>query len=763
MSNLTVCYDGIQRTYRNALVRHIRSCLKESYPSTWDEKLRRPFAREWDKVVQSAEERRRTGEIACDVVDEFDLLGVNHFFNLFDVYYEDLCGPTGSTEEAQKKKEKQAILQWIRTIKNLRDPLSHPSEDDFGYEDSFILLDCARRVLNRLGLQPDALAIQEMTGKLTGGPQSSRSEVEPLEDRLPPRESIVVDFVGRESERRVLWDWFSDPVSRRWALAGEGGKGKSALAYRFATDVKLKAPKPFQIVLWLSAKRRQFREGQVTKIAEPDFADLESALTRLLSYYGWADETGQEIETKRARTLDLLNAFPALVVVDDVDSLEGEAEDAVEFFADQVPNKTKSKVLFTSRRTIFGMGNSTTHVGGFNHEDAEKFIRSRVRLVGLDDRVLKGALVKEIVEVTEGSPLYIEDLMRLFAVLSPGNALKAWKGKTGDEARLYALGRELEQLSLQAKQVLLASCVSGHAVSFAEIESLTGLSEESITSAVGALQRLFLFPKPRLIEGEQRFEVNVNTRALVLKAMQGSDLHRRVLAAEKAVSRDIQEFRKRRGEVGTIIRQAVFQVRNRDMLAAESLLVNALEKYVNDPDLMGFLGWVYKAWEPVRLTDAREKFKRAYQLKCRNEEMYIHWCRMEAWEREWTKVAEAAERGLTLVGASRPLLYWAGYSRGRLAKDLLSGLHLDRAREEAARSIAHLEKARKSPELLEPGERALNADIYRALVLACEVLGDVDGMGNHFSNWLAEHPEDDNARSEWERLARKFPGLRRLP
>lgn len=759
-SNLAICYDGIQRTYRNALVRHVRSRLKVSYPANWSEKLRKPFEKEWDKLIASAAERRRTGEIACEIVDDFDLLGVNHFFNLFDAYYDDLCDCPSGTDEAQKKKEKQAILQWLKTTKNLRDPLSHPSEEDFSYEDSFILLDCARRVLVRLGFQVEAETIRQLTTTLSGSPHSIRTDVEPLEDRLPPRESIVVDFVGRERELETLRNWFSDPVSRRWALAGEGGKGKSALAYKFATDVKFAAPRPFQIVLWLSAKKKQFLEGQVTEIREPDFTNLATALTRLLSYYGWAEEAGQGEESKRVRSLELLDAFPALIVVDDVDSLEGEDEDAVEFFADQVPNKSKSKVLFTSRRTLFGMGNSTTHVGGFSEADAEKFVASRCRLMGLETNVLTASQVKEIVKLTEGSPLYIEDLIRLLTIIPPWDALKVWKEKAGDEARRYALGRELDQLSTHAKQVLLAACVSQHAVSLAEIEALTGLSEDNIVSAVGSLQRLFLFPKPRLIEGEQRFEVNLNTRALVVKVMQTSDVYRRIVAAEKAVSGDIRLARKSRSEVGAIIRQAVFHVRNQDKLAAELLLSSALEKYVNDPDLTGFLGWIYKAWEPPRVTDAREKFKRAHQLKCRNEEMYEHWCRMELREQEWTKAAEAAECGLKLVEDSYTLMYWAGYSRGRLAKDLLSGLHYERANEEARKSIAHLKNALRPPELLEPGKRGLNADVYRALVLSSEILGDLGAMKIYFESWLAEHPEDWNAKSEWDRLARKFPELR---
>ena len=377
----------------------------------------------------------------------------------------------------------------------------------------------------------------------------------------------------------------------------------------------------------------------------------------------------------------------------------------------------------------------------------------------IDLSALNTSQINDIVKITEGSPLYIEDLIRLMTVIPVNSALKTWREREGDDARQYALGRELELLNSDAKQVLLAACISKHAISLVEIEALTGLSEEHVISAIGELQRLFLFPKPRLIEGEQRFEVNLNTRALVLKAMQGSDIYRRIADAEHTLSTDSHLRRMTRSDISAIIRQAVFLVRNRNAVDAETLLCKALEKYVNDPDLLGFLGLVYKAWEPPRVTDAREKFKRASQLKCKSEDMFEHWCRLEIRELEWTKAAEAAEQGLKLLPESCKLKYWAGYSRGRLAKELLTRLHKERAYEEAKKSILPLTSALSDPEMIEPGMRSLKADIYRALVLSNEIIGDVNAIKSHFEKWSAEHPEDGNAQSELDRLTKKFPTL----
>ena len=40
---------------------------------------------------------------------------------------------------------------------------------------------------------------------------------------------------------------------------------------------------PYQIVLWLSAKKQKFDEGVTQKVAEPDFHDVDSALSCMLA------------------------------------------------------------------------------------------------------------------------------------------------------------------------------------------------------------------------------------------------------------------------------------------------------------------------------------------------------------------------------------------------------------------------------------------------------------------------------------------------
>ena len=310
-------------------------------------------------------------------------------------------------------------------------------------------------------------------------------------------------------------------------------------------------------------------------------------------------------------------------------------------------------------------------------------------------------------------------------------------------------------MTANAKKILLSAAIWPGPVSFAEIEGMTGASAEAVTAALQELQKLFLVPKPRLIGGEERFELNVNTRSLVRDAYGSSDDYRRIQTAQKTISSGVPKTG--RVAVGALIRQAMYSLRVFKYQESEELLLKGLATHENNPDLIGVLGVVYKAWGPTtRLTDAREKFQRAWQLKNTKPEMYIHWCRMEIREQEWTKATQAAGKGLKLLPNNRVLLYLSGYSRSRLAKEFLSGLHQGKAEMEMREARTALETALKAGRESDEKDKSLNPDIYRALVLVCEMASDLRSMQRYFELWKNEYPDDPDIVTEWERVSRRY-------
>ena len=142
-------YQGIQRIYRNAVVQHLRTTLRNEFPEDWEDVLRRPFAHEWPTIVADAHLARTIGVIGSTLRDAADYLGVNHFYNLFDVHFELLFPAQGATTKEARRQEKAAVLGWAKEIKTARDPESHPPSEDMDFYDVVRQLDTARRICSK--------------------------------------------------------------------------------------------------------------------------------------------------------------------------------------------------------------------------------------------------------------------------------------------------------------------------------------------------------------------------------------------------------------------------------------------------------------------------------------------------------------------------------------------------------------------------------------------------------------------------------------
>ena len=204
--------------------------------------------------------------------------------------------------EGDRKQKKQAVLSWARNIKNLRDPvIGHPAEADVTEEDAFMMLDSARRILETVDPgAAESLAKLRDSVKHPGarlGSEVIDNQRQLEASTLPSRELAAPRFVGRRTELEELNNWLKDPYSHVWLLAGDGGKGKTAIAYEFAIATLREPPTDLEIVIWLSAKATQFVLGQARDIDPPDFADLNSALDQVLRAYGAPD-----FEDKTSRT-----------------------------------------------------------------------------------------------------------------------------------------------------------------------------------------------------------------------------------------------------------------------------------------------------------------------------------------------------------------------------------------------------------------------------------------------------------------------------
>jgi hypothetical protein len=218
--------------------------------------LKKTFGEDWDKAAQNANQSREMLGTTTVVRDEYDLLGTNHFYGIFERYYDRLFTPEAGQPPSLPKPVKARFFGNLKAIKDGRDPLSHPVEEEISFEEAHHLLYAAQELLKWLGCNEQASELSALAAQLGGG----EPETVALLRRLPSEDSIYLDFVGRNTLLQELTACFANPDNKRCLLDGDGGKGKSAAAYRFAQSMSSSAGR-FQLIVWLSAKQRRFREG----------------------------------------------------------------------------------------------------------------------------------------------------------------------------------------------------------------------------------------------------------------------------------------------------------------------------------------------------------------------------------------------------------------------------------------------------------------------------------------------------------------------
>lgn len=661
ITNDALVYDALFRHYRNAFVDHVRQCLLTELNGQAAVRLKAIFNSEWDGIVARANQTESAGSVQRSRIDDFDYLDIAYFERVIDHFYDHLVDERWKGANAITSK--RSLIAWVREVKGTRDPAAHPGAETMDIRDAIRAVDTARRVLERLGTVEGKSELTDIQNDLIL--RSTRvheiGSAAPLDDSLPTQEAIVNEFVGRGSELEQLRAFLRHPRKKRWLLVGDGGKGKTAIAYTFAREVIEASPPGLCAVFWLSAKRRKYQLDRVVDIPSPDFSNLTECVDRLLISYGHHDALSLTLDDRREEVLKLLNDLPILLVADDLDSVSEENEDVIEFLTLDVP-QTNSNVLFTSRRKFAGMGANTTIILGLPEDEALEFVGSRWEGDGFDKFKLGLPERKKIVDVCEGSPLYMGDLMRLIASVAartggfnPRSIISDWSSHQGDSVRRYALQREMEMLTEKARRVLDSIAVAGRAVTVEEIAVLTAYSEQIVSGSVDELRQLYLLTAPALEEEVPRFQLNGNLAILVRSELADTPREKELTAAYRALEGE-EPALGQRTPIRDITRQARLLINGKRLSEAERLLQRAIEEYPASSHLLALLGFVYIDWEPRRIADARRLFERAAQLRHDDRAMFLAWSRIEYESGHWDKAIDAAEAGMRNRPKKDPML-----------------------------------------------------------------------------------------------------------
>jgi tetratricopeptide (TPR) repeat protein len=377
---------------------------------------------------------------------------------------------------------------------------------------------------------------------------------------LPDRNLICSEFIGRIDILGVLWAWLSYEFEYTKILSGDGGKGKTSIAYEFCLSFIQSMPAEYERVLWLSAKEKQFSgiDNNYFDINEPDFNDSCSFLECLAENCALDmdnyDESSVKVIKKALRLS--LPLFPSLIIVDDVDSLQEDEQRKVADICRQL-GSSKVRFLITTRKKFAYSSDVCVDVAGLPFADFSTYIESLVSRYKFKKINKKG--IEKLHEASDGSPLLSSSILRLVRVGVPLDiAIRDWKGEAGENARNTALKREIDSLTPDAKRILLTIFYFKNC-SYTELKQAAGVPEIKLADCLEELKSLFLVNEPKLIDSEERVSISGTTRLLVstcIKEMAHD--HHKLETTVKTMKKGLPNKKKgNQRKVGMAINQAL--------------------------------------------------------------------------------------------------------------------------------------------------------------------------------------------------------------
>lgn len=481
-----------------------------------------------------------------------------------------------------------------------------------------------------------------------------------IPNNLPDRNLICSHLFGREEILASLWAWIADELEPVRVLAGYGGKGKTSIAYEFASKFFRNAPLPFEQVLWVSAKRFQFRADRNEYMELPiclysNSKELLEVLSKETAAITQNDlDLDEETEyTLQKRLLISLRELPSLVIVDDVDSLEPNEQRKVFSYVQKIASGGNSKFLLTTRANFAFSDSQCIEVSGLEGEAYRSFVDDRLQKFGLD--VIKNSEIQRLQESSCGSPLWTDSILRLMKQgCSFQQALREWVDKPGEDARAAALKKELTALSSSAKRILYVASILQEC-SRAELLDITQIGKMEFNDRITELQALFLVDAPKIIEDEPRFSVSGSTAIAVMESAQELvPNHKQLLLSAKHIAKKSTEAAKgsTQQQVGKVVNQTIALMRENDYEAAIKTVNSALDIMKKNPDLLLLKGRCLLEKNP---SEAANSFEFAFRNGQRKPLLFEMW--YKAYESQ-SQYAMASEIATLAIENKQDLSMW---------------------------------------------------------------------------------------------------------
>lgn len=516
-----------------------------------------------------------------------------------------------------------------------------------------------------------------------------------LDSNLGARDPAFIEFVGREEYLSNLWKWFLDKFNPVKLLAGIGGVGKTALAREFSEQVSRAAPFGFQKVVWLSAKRQFYVaiSGKYVPSSRVDFDDVDGLLRQICLELGLNDEEvpiGSTREHLMEATIAVLSTMPALVVVDDIDTLDPEQQQdtfhALIAIFSQTSGKSPvgSRALLTARLDLGAAPGQVIRVKGMELDEFINFVFMTSEALDLSIKLeKKSKRMERFHRVTEGSPTFASSILRLVSLGEPfEQAMQKWEKSDGEEVRKFAFQKELDQLPDSATNVLYALCVLSDST-LVELSGILSRTEQQIRDDFAELRKYHLIAHAEThLPGGGRLSVPNNIRMMRTILKEKVRTYRRI---ETNCAKTRVGTTKGEEAIGSGIHRITALWGSDQAEEAMDIALMLDRQFSDNPDVKCLLGRAYLRLASPNFKKAELALRKSYEMGCARQELLPLWVETKAELGDWIGLLEitkynektipAAEILLARFGAYRQLaeIEWRSGNLGSAAEHYLEG------------------------------------------------------------------------------------------
>ena len=319
---------------------------------------------------------------------------------------------------------------------------------------------------------------------------------------LGPQDPTLIQFVGRRHYLEELARWHCDRYSLVRLLSGYGGLGKTTIARKHVEQLIEDPPFHLVAVIWLTAKQRFFDAlaNEHVSNREIEFSDLRTLLVGILRALLVDDkgiDEGASVQQLAQQVAEELCSCPALVVVDDIDSLDDQEQRTVYHELEQIcsrsiqSTKAPSRILLTARHDLGAPPSQLIRVTGMDEDEFFGFVQVTTTAAGVKWPIGAGSKqMQRFRQAADGSPLFASGIIRLMRLgHTLDTALSKWKGKEGETVREFAFEKEVDRLSDSSVRTLFTLAELGDA-SQIELKQVTQSTAVGLASDLEELRKI---------------------------------------------------------------------------------------------------------------------------------------------------------------------------------------------------------------------------------------------------------------------------------